>query len=356
MKKVDAIILGQGLAGTCLSLEMARRGLSVVLFDPRTHSHNGLNNASRSAAGLFNPITGRKMVKTWMADHLFKDLSTFYQGLERAWSAQFFHEIPIYRPFHSIEDQNDWVGADRDPEYQGIVEKVFTQSVGLSHIDDPFGGLLLKNSGYLDIPTFLDIAYERLCEQIEIIDLSFDYHKLKIGGEFANYADGSNKYLTKWVIDCTGVSASQSLYWSDMRFKPVKGEWLSMELEFDSNYIVNRGVFMIPRDGQVRVGATYDHSSLNLVPSEKGKNELLQRMAKIYRGEYRILGQRAGVRPATYDRKPFVGIHPTYQSLVMLNGLGAKGVTLAPFFAKHLTDHLLDDKPLLSAIDVKRCF
>ena len=144
--------------------------------------------------------------------------------------------------------------------------------------------------------------------------------------------------------------------WSKMRFKPVKGEWLAIDIDFDPNYILNRGVFMIPREGVVRVGSTYDHQHLDHKTTEKGQKDILEKMGKIYTGEYRILDQRAGIRPATFARKPFVGVHPDYPSITMLNGLGAKGVTLAPYFANHLASHLLEKTPLLPEVDIQRCF
>jgi glycine oxidase len=355
VKKVDAIIIGQGLAGTCMAMTLVARGKSVAVIDPVSHKDQGAVNASRSAAGLFNPITGRKMVKTWMADQLFSGLADFYRHYEKLWQAKFYHEIPIYRPFQSVEDQNDWMGAEQDETFQDFIEAVYTRPIGQSHFVDPFGGLLLKRSGYLDIPLFLDLAKTWLSDQGVFIKNSAFRQDLEISEREIIYQNGSNNIAARWVIYCTGVNQEDDL-WSDLRFRPVKGEWLTLDIPFDSNYILNRGVFMIPREGAVRVGATYDHSSLDRIPTDKGQKEILDRMHKIYTGEYRILDQRAGIRPATYDRKPFVGVHPDFSSVATLNGLGAKGVTLAPYFANHLADHLLDHKPLLPEVDVLRCF
>jgi glycine/D-amino acid oxidase-like deaminating enzyme len=89
-------------------------------------------------------------------------------------------------------------------------------------------------------------------------------------------------------------------------------------------------------------------------PSEKARNELKRRLEKILIGDYRILDQKAGVRPATFDRRPFVGVHGQLDGLAMLNGLGAKGVTLAPYFSKLSCEQLFLNRPMIKEVDVNR--
>ena len=103
MHKRDILIVGQGLAGSLLALELEKRGKKVMILD-----NNPSLSASKVAAGLYNPITGRKMVKTWFADELFPNLSKFYQDLEKKIDAKFHFSKTIYRPFNNIEEQNDW--------------------------------------------------------------------------------------------------------------------------------------------------------------------------------------------------------------------------------------------------------
>jgi glycine/D-amino acid oxidase-like deaminating enzyme len=62
----------------------------------------------------------------------------------------------------------------------------------------------------------------------------------------------------------------------------------------------------------------------------------------------------AAVRPANMERRPFVGLHPISSSVGILNGMGTKGCSLAPYFAKQLTDHLVDQTPILPLADVQR--
>src|SRR5690349_13348906 len=62
---VDYIILGQGISGTFLSYYLLNAGKTVLVIDaPQRYS------ASKVASGVINPVTGRRIVKTWLIDEL----------------------------------------------------------------------------------------------------------------------------------------------------------------------------------------------------------------------------------------------------------------------------------------------
>ena len=69
---------------------------------------------------------------------------------------------------------------------------------------------------------------------------------------------------------------------------------------------------------------------------------------------YRVLFHKAAVRPATLERRPFVGLHPHVPQVGILNGMGTKGTSLAPFFAHQLTQHLVYDLPIAPEADIQR--
>jgi 2-polyprenyl-6-methoxyphenol hydroxylase-like FAD-dependent oxidoreductase len=65
MKTADVIIVGQGLTGTWLSWWLNKAGLSFKIID-----QTNKDSSSMRAAGLINPVTGRRLVNTWMIDEL----------------------------------------------------------------------------------------------------------------------------------------------------------------------------------------------------------------------------------------------------------------------------------------------
>jgi glycine/D-amino acid oxidase-like deaminating enzyme len=69
---------------------------------------------------------------------------------------------------------------------------------------------------------------------------------------------------------------------------------------------------------------------------------------------FKVLFQKAAVRPATVERRPFVGLHPKNNNIGLLNGMGTKGTSLAPFLAHQLVQHLLYGIPLMDEVNIKR--
>ena len=103
-----------------------------------------------------------------------------------------------------------------------------------------------------------------------------------------------------------------------------------------------------------KVGATFNHSNKTSIPSTEGREELVEKLKKVISTPYKIVEQTAGIRPAVKDRRPLVGVHEKYSQLVVLNGLGTRGVMIAPTVAKNLFNHLENYEKLDSEIDITR--
>ena len=108
------------------------------------------------------------------------------------------------------------------------------------------------------------------------------------------------------------------------------------------------------------LGATTERGYQHLNPDAEGRITLLESLASMQTAqaggqiseqqpqvlelkvlELKVLEQRAGIRPATIDRKPFVGIHPKYPQMGIFNGFGGKGSMLIPLAASAFANQLL---------------
>jgi glycine oxidase len=325
--ETDFLIVGQGLAGTVLSFRLMQLGQRVVVFDTPEQ-----NKSSRVAAGLYNPITGNQMVKTWNADLLFPEIVPTYRQLEQLLGKLFLVEKKIYRPFLSIEEQNEWMGKSAEPEFQGYFEQVFQQPV-YAEVNNPFGGIMLRNSGYLDIPTLLDGYQEYLLQRGSMRLEKLVEEELEFGSEYSvKYRD----IKAKAIVLCNGLGALGSKLFDAYPFAPVKGEILDLTQSFSPEEIMNRGVFRITlAKGKQRVGSTYSWHDLDQGPTDRAKNEIMEKLGKLVPEPVdKIVHHRFGIRPATKDRKPILGKHPDIEGVYMFNGFGAKGVSLIPYFSK----------------------
>ncbi len=346
MSEVDFIIVGQGLAGITLATHLHKMGKKIVVFD----RYNRVSS-SRVAAGLYNPITGRKMVKTWRADDLFPYVEEYYGQLEKNTKVSFLFRKPIYRPFKSLEEQNEWSGRSSDPSYTSYIKSVFFDKA-YPGVNDPLGGLLLQNCGYLDVNKFLDSVLNYLKNDgIQIESESFNLSYLKIDKTKVHYS----KYIAEKIIFCDGVEMKNSPYFSYLPFAPVKGEILEIESKLNLDVVANRGIFVIPLgESRFRVGSTYDNYDMTLEPTNKAKEVLEDKLKELITVNYEVREHTAGIRPATKDRKPLLGMHPKYKNVGIFNGLGAKGVSLAPFYASQFARHLVYQSELDSEVDIAR--
>jgi glycine oxidase len=349
-KKVfDYLIVGSGLAGSVLAFELDQQGKRVMLIG------NKYNHSSTVAAGLFNPITGKVLSKTWKAEEIFSHLHNFYNSAERVTGQQFFHPMPIYRPFLSIEEQNEWMGKSASPDWSIFIEKIYTKSADWQGVTDPFGGLLLRLTGFLDTNTFMEAIRNYFSQQQQFLETSLDFDKLSITANSISY----EQYVSEKIIFCEGTHALQNPYFNWLPIRPLKGETLTVQTNLPENVIINRGIYGVPlAKGVFKLGATYETKDLSPATTTKGLQELQEKFKEIISLPYIAVKQEWGYRPTTPDRRPIIGEHPEYNNVIVCNGLGTKGVSLAPFVASLLAEFLVKGirSATYDAVDVNRYY
>ena len=346
MIEKDFLIVGQGIAGSLLANELLQRGHSVMIFDEGIE-----NTSSNKAAGLYNPITGRNMVKSWLADELFSTLPLYYSQLEKDLGVGFHRKIPIYRPFHNAAELNDWMGKINEKIYQPFVSGVETSTIQLPGLMDSHGGLSIKNSGFVNLPKML-AAFRIYFISIGALQKEIVHCQeidLKNGIRYKNIKAGK-------IIFCEGPKAVENPWWGELPFRLIRGEMMDIKCELPTDRIYNRGVFVLPRDGFFRVGSTYDHKNISYVPEKKGIEELERRFKRLYSASYEIVSNSAGVRPTTNDRRPYIGWHPKNKAIGIFNGFGTKGVSLVPYFSKLFADSIERKAQVHTEADVSRVF
>ncbi|NNC45652.1 MAG: FAD-binding oxidoreductase, partial [Winogradskyella sp.] len=58
--------------------------------------------------------------------------------------------------------------------------------------------------------------------------------------------------------------------------------------------------------------------------------------------------------PTVPDRRPMVGQHSQHKPLYILNGLGTRGVMIAPYVAEKLFNFIENGEPLDNEININR--
>ena len=344
MTSLDYIIVGQGIAGSCLAIRLLDLGKKILVIDEPDR-----NSSSRIAAGMFNPVTGQKMVRTWLADELFPALHTFYQSIEQSTQERFFHSVPLYRPFISVEEQNEWMGRSVDPMYEGYIDKIYTRD-HFAGVKNSFGGLLLQQCGYVNTQTFIRAVGKRIRDEATFLEAHFDAGEVDPSGDKVRY----RAFEAEKIIFCQGVHDNPWFNWLPVR--PLKGETISIQTSFREQVIINRGVYILPADttGRQRVGSTYDVHDRTEGITTVARQALEEKTSALLAFPYHTVDHQWGWRPSSPDRRPMLGAHPEFKKMIVFNGLGTKGISLAPYFSMVLTRWMENQIPLNKEVDIER--
>src|SRR5690554_3999123 len=108
---MKVIIVGGGLSGICIAHQLEKHKISFKVLD------KNINHSSKVAAGMINPMTFRRMIKTWKGDELIPTLKSFYTEVENKIGERFFFPIKLRRAFNSLHERELWLQRLEDPEY-----------------------------------------------------------------------------------------------------------------------------------------------------------------------------------------------------------------------------------------------
>jgi len=301
---------------------------------------------------MINPITGRKYVKTWQADTLWPFLEDHYTLLEKNLSEPIIHAHPLFKVLPDIDALNTWQMRLGDAAYHKYLKD--NQPSRLEGIDllQPHGGFYINKAYRVDGPSLLGASVRRWvskgCYQREAFDLS----ELAYDGTSVRY----RSLRAKHIVFCQGHTISSNPFFPDIPVRANKGEALIIKSKsLPKDVIIGHQVNIVPL-GKDRywVGSTYAWEDETIEPTAAGKQGLLDRLAKSFQGEYRVLDHLAGLRPASKDRRPIIGRSPKSAQVACLAGMGTKGYSLSPYFADMLLDALFNQKDILPEVNLAR--
>lgn len=329
MNFFDDIVIGQGLAGTALAWNLRWSGRRVLVID-----RGDATTASRVAAGLLTPITGKRLVKTWRYDDLFPFALNFYRRVEGELGEQSLTMHCAVRLFAGEEERAEFERR-RD---SSLREAAFQHHslVNEEWFAAPNGGFEMPSAGRLDVPRYLDGSRERFARDGGFlraeIDLACDVELTTNGVALPRHG-----VRARTAIFCQGFGPANP-WFPGIAFMPAKGEILTLRVPgLLENRVVHRGAWLVPvGGGMFRAGATYDRDDLTWTPTRRGREETCARLREFLRLPFTVIGHEAGVRPIVAGGMPAIGVHPSHTQLAYFNGLGSKGSLLAPFFAARL--------------------
>ena len=300
-------IIGHGLAGAILAETLSGAGYPVQILD------DGGPASSRVAAGLYTPLTGRRLVRSWQLESALLVVNRFYPALEKTLGAHFFHPLSSIKIFRSQTEREEWeTRKDHD----------FTREREVSALPFrcPWGGCEVRGGGWVNLPRMLDALKNRRKQK----------------GEWGSL---DSPEITIWA---EGVKASENPLWRDVGWRNAHGDILTLSIpDLAEEHIYHPGKFLLPVGNHLfRCGATYAWNQKSFAPRQQGRLELETALAEVLTVPFKVVDHQAAIRPVAMARVPVAGPHPEQPEHWIFNGFGSKGVLMAPWMAGRIVEYL----------------
>lgn len=343
---IDYLIIGQGISGTWLSYWLEQKGRSfLVIDDEEKHA------ASRLAAGIINPVTGRRHVKVWKAEEILAFSLDAYSRLGNELAVDTISTKTLIDFFPSPQMRVSFM--ERVNEQAEYVRECTAPEQFHPFFNYDFGCGEIKPVYTVHLEVLLPSWRKYLANKSLLQEEIFDMNHLSVDNDSICY---KGIRATK-IIFCDGVPSASNFYFKLLPFAPNKGELLVVSIPgLEPAHIYKKGMMLAPLStpGYWWLGSSYawefDHPGPTAEFREKSE-ALLKQWLKV---PFAIEEHLSGIRPATLERRPFVGLHPLHPQVGILNGMGTKGCSLAPYFAKQLSDHLCEGTGIDPEADISR--
>lgn len=345
MKEVDYIIVGLGIAGICFAEQLTAHGKTFLVVD------KGLYASTKVSGGVFNPTVLKRFTAAWNAQEFSSTALSFYKTLSKKLNLPIVQVLPILRILNSVEEQHNWmVASDKQALSPFLSSEVIINEN--PSIEAPFGFGRVDGAGRV-LPSELVAAYRTHLESSALlISEVMEYDALIISDESIQY----NAISAKKIIFAEGANAMKNPLFPKEFLVPNKGEYIIVHApELKTKAIIKGPMMLIPLGNDTyKVGATYSRDDTSQHTTAIAKAEIVRKLQKMISCPFEVVGQVAGVRPTVKDRKPLLGALPANPHCVFFNGLGTRGILMAPRLAEMLYESIENGVSLPSEININR--
>ena len=343
--KVDYIIVGLGLAGLAFVEKLIQAKKSFIVFEDDSQT------SSLVAGGVYNPVILKRFSPVWNAKEQLSVALPFYDKLEKKFGQKFDQKFCIKKAFKSIEDQNNWFAASDKP----LLTEYMNPTISKSKVDGiigDFGYGEVYQTGRIDTHKLVSTYRNYLEENHQIRFEKFSHSEISLSEKEVMYKD----LIAEKIVFCEGYGLKTNPYFNYLPLNEAKGETITIHApKLNIDFLIKSTLFVLPLgDDLYKVGATFNWTDKTSFPTEDGRSELIQKLEKVLDVPYEIVEHNAGIRPTVKDRRPLIGVHPKHSQLSILNGLGTRGVMIAPSMAEQLYEHLENGSSLGLESDIKR--
>ncbi len=357
----DVLIIGGGVIGLAIAVELKLRGASVTVLSRDFHAA-----ASLAAAGMLAPqaeeLPASPMLDLcWRSRLLYPEWTRKLEELSGESTGYWACGIlaPVYEAVSSqrLAISNDLVAEWLDQDEINLYQP------GLS--SDVVGGWWYPEDAQVDnraLVRALWAAAESLGVELRdsvTVEGIVQQQKQVIGVQTSAGVSRAQHYVL-----ATGAWSHELL---PLPVHPRKGQMLSLRSP-DASYgnlplqrvLYGSDIYIVPRrERRIIIGATSEEVGFTPYNTPAGIQTLLQRAIRLYPSlqHYPIQEFWWGFRPATPDELPILGSSPCH-NLTLATGHYRNGILLAPVTANLIADLIWEQKsdPLLAHFNYSRFF
>ena len=346
---MNVTIVGAGIVGYAVAYELASRGASIRIVDPRGV---GLG-ATHATAGILAPyIEGHseQFLKIGVSG-----LACYDRFIERVCSDS-GHAVEYRRngtlqvartPLEAAELEETARRLAASNVDQSLLDAQSVRSVEPALASDVSAGLLVPEHGYV-------VAAELISALAEAVQRSGGTRSLGAVQQIAVIARGlrvttSNEAFATDAVVIAAGSWSGQIMSPPAPVRPIRGQLLQVRFPQPpiSRVVWGSACYLVPwNDGSVLVGATVEDVGFDERSTAGGISHLLTSAADVLPAlaSANFEDVRVGLRPLTSDELPLIGASSTMRGVYYATGHYRNGILLAPLTALAIADLMVDGR------------
>lgn len=348
------IVVGGGIAGCAVAMELAARGAAVTLVEK---NQPGVG-ATGASAGMLAP-----QYEAHAPDPVFQ----FSVACKEAFPAfvQRLQELASWKVGFRTDGM---LVANRTPleEAGARQDLAFQEAAGLpGEVLSPAEARRIHGSLHEGVPSWLWLPQEAqvdtqrlavglaeavqnagvtLVRSVQVRRLTSDGNRVK----GVRLGDGRKLSAQSVVLAAGAWSAGIDGLPTELPVRPVRGQMLRLLPATPLPWTLvcdHQGRYLVPRiNGTILVGSTMEDVGFDDRVTEEGREFLAEAAASLVPalGDARIVEAWAGLRPISADNRPVLGPDPEMEGLFYATGHGRNGILFAPLAGQAVAELVLE--------------
>ncbi len=340
-----SIIVGFGLAGLCYALQLKKRNLPFLVID-----HPSIIGASQISSGLCNPFNFKRLTLAWRAPDFFLYAKAFFQNYEKQIRGSLVKQMPIYKRLTNARAINQWAVKCNQPFFKSFFESRIQKNFSYGGPHGNYG--VIHNTFQIHLEWLFQSVLQSI-DSSSYVNEVFNSLELKIDHARVQY----KQWTSQHIVFCQGYGLTSNPLTRSLPLIGNKGERLIIRSDaMPTDKILKSKFYIIPlfKKHQFWLGATFDRYSKSIQTTLQSKQQLMDDLKQTLSVGYQIINHQSQIRPTVIDRKPLLGKIPNHKRAFVFNGLGTRGIMMAPLLSKWLFQHIEKQIKLPPEVSIDR--